>query len=241
MPLMKRHKFMLVAIGFYWPVIFILTHIPLPGKLISSAGMSDKVMHFLAYLGLVSIAWFAVSPFEKVNWKKAKVWIILAAVIWYGAFDEWLQSFVGRSMDIYDFAADITAALTALLIMTFLTFWPAVLTFSTIFIFAITCLTRPNITLQNELINSAFYFLAYAFFTLVWIQSSDRIWFTKKSDSQWFASSFGVPLAALAVMTALSVAFGKEFWPMNIITASSAIIASTVVTYLTKKTVSRRC
>ncbi|MCF7956540.1 MAG: VanZ family protein [Phycisphaerae bacterium] len=235
MPLMRRHKYMLVAIGFYWPAIFIATHIPIPSDLIRNAGMSDKTMHFLAYLALVSIAWFAVSPFEKVDWKKSKVWIILAAVVLYGAFDEWLQGFVGRSPDVLDFVYDVSAALTALVIMTFLTFWPAVLTLATFFIFAITCLTSPNITFQNEYINSAFFFLAYAFFTLVWIQSSQRIWNIKRSQAKWFISSIGVPAAALTAMTGLSLAFGKEFWPLNIITAALAIIAATATTYLTTK------
>jgi len=231
---------MLVAIGFYWPAIFIATHIPISGEFIQDAGMSDKVMHFLAYLALVSIAWFAVSPFERVNWKKNKVWIILAAVVLYGAFDEWLQGFVGRSPDIFDFFANVSAALTALIIVTFLTFWPAVLTLATFFIFAITCLTSPNITFQNEFINSAFFFLSYTFFTLVWIQSSQRIWNIKKSQAKWFISSIGVPTAALTVMTGMSMAFGKEFWPLNIITAASAIIATTTATYLTTKALNKK-
>jgi hypothetical protein len=235
MPLMRRHKFMLVAIGFYWPAIFIATHIPMPGKIVGSVGMSDKTMHFLAYLALVSIAWFAVSPFDKVNWKKSKVWIILAAIVWYGAFDEWLQGFVGRDPEMLDFITDIAAAFTALLVLTFLTFWPAVLTFSTFFIFAITCLTRPNIAFMNEYANSAFYFLSYAFFTLVWIQSSERFWNMKKSQVKWFISSIGVPAAALTSMTMISLAFGKDFWPMNIITAASAIIAATATSYIITK------
>lgn len=232
---MKRHKFMLVAIGLYWPAIFIATHIPISGEFIHDAGMSDKTMHFLAYLTLVSIAWFAVSPFEKVDWKKNKVWIILAAVVLYGVFDEWLQGFVGRSPDVFDFVADVSAALTALVIMTFLTFWPTVLTLATFFIFAITCLTIPNITLQNEYINSAFFFLSYTFFTLVWIQSSQRIWNIKRSQAKWFISSIGVPAAALMAMTLMSLAFGKQFWPLNIITSASAILAATAATYLTTK------
>jgi len=226
---------MLIAVGLYWPALFVATHIPLPTELVRSAGMSDKTMHFLAYLALVSIAWFAVSPFEKVNWKNKKVWIILAAVILYGAFDEWLQDFVGRSSEMFDFFADIAAALTALLILTFLTFWPAVLTLASIFIFSITCLTRPNIAFMNELANSAFYFFSYSFFTLVWIQSSERLWNIKRSKSKWIISSAGIPIAALTVMTIGAKVSGKNIWHMDIITAASAITITTATSYIITK------
>jgi hypothetical protein len=231
---------MLVALGLYWPAIFVATHIPLSGTAIGNVGMSDKTMHFLAYLALVSMAWFAVSPFDKVNWEKAKVWIILAAIVWYGAFDEWLQGFVGRSPDIYDFYADMAAAVTALLIATFLTFWPAVLTLATFFIFSITCMTRPNIAFMNEYANSAFYFLSYSFFTLVWIQSSERFWNIKKSVPKWIISSIGIPIIALAAMSLAAKVSDKTIWPMDIITATAAIVAATATTYLTTKAYTKK-
>jgi hypothetical protein len=226
---------MLTALGFYWPAIFVATHIPNPGKIVGTIGMSDKTMHFLAYLALVSLVWFSVSPFEKVKWAKAKVWIILATIVWYGAFDEWLQKFVGRQPDVFDFCADIGAAFTALIILTFLSFWPAVLALAAIFIFSITCLASPQITLGNEYANSAFYFLSYSFFTLVWIQCSERFWNIKKTAVKWTLMSLGIPIAALAAMTIISPLFGKDIWPMNIITALTAITAATAITCITTK------
>jgi hypothetical protein len=231
---------MLVALGLYWPAIFVATHVPLSGSMIGQVGMSDKTMHFLAYLALVSLAWFSVSPFEKVNWKNRKVWIILMAIVWYGAFDEWLQGFVGRSPEMGDFYADIGAAFTAFLILTFLSFWPALLVLVTIFIFSITCLTRPSVTFMNEFANSAFYFVSYCFFTLVWIQSSKRLWVVKKSTFKWFLSSIGVPAIALTVMMLLKLAFGKEIWRMDIETAGAAIIVTTVISYIVSKMCGRK-
>ena len=236
MPLEKRHKYILTALAFYWPAIFVLTHMPLPRD-VHKLGMSDKTMHFLAYLALVSLAWLSVSPSEKVNWRKAKVWIILAAVVWYGAMDEWLQSFVGRSADIRDFYANIAASLTALLIFTFFTFWPGILALATIAIFSITCLTRVNIVFLSEITNSAFYFLAYSFFTLVWIQCSQRAWSLKKSEGKWLASSILVPLAVLsAMMLAAGTVFGKKIWYMDILTAFSAIALTVATSYIICKT-----
>ena len=233
MSLKKRHKYMLTALGIYWPTIFVLTHIPLPQDLMGRMGMSDKTLHFLAYLALVSLAWFAVSPFEKVDWRKPKVWIILAAIAWYGAFDEWLQGFVGRTPDIKDFYADIGAAFTALLIMTFFSFWPAVLVLTTFFMFSITCLTRVNIAFMNEHANSAFYFLSYCFFTLVWIQSSQRIWNINKSQMKWVASSIAVPAVTLTSLTLAAYALGKNVSYIDILNAMTAIIVTVITSYIT--------
>lgn len=233
MPLQRRHKYILISLAFYWPAIFVATHVSIPSGLIGSIGMSDKTMHFLSYLALVSLLWFAVSPFEKVNWRKAKVWGILAVIVWYGAIDEWLQGFVGRDPDIMDFYTDISAAFTALIIMTFFSFWPALLILASFFIFAITCLTRVNIVFMNEYANSAFYFLAYSFFTLVWIQCSERFWKLKRATGWWFASSAGIPMIALSAMMLCSLAFGKSIWYLNMVTAASAIAASTAISYLT--------
>jgi len=233
MPLQKRHKYILISLAFYWPAIFVATHVSVPDGLVSSIAMSDKTMHFLMYLALVSLVWLAVSPFEKVNWRKAKVWAILAVIVWYGVMDEWLQGFVGRDPDIMDFYTDISAAFAALLIFTFFRFWPAMLILASVFMFAITCLTRVNIVFMHELANSAFYFLSYSFFTLVWIQCSERFWKLKKATFRWFASSAGIPFIVLTAMVLASLAFGKRIWYMDIITAAAAISATTVISYLT--------
>jgi len=46
----------------YWPGLFVLTHIPIP-QLARQSGMSDKMMHALAYLALVFLWWFSISPY----------------------------------------------------------------------------------------------------------------------------------------------------------------------------------
>ena len=82
-----RHRYVLIGLLLYWPALFAATHIPVP-DFVGSMGMSDKKLHYLAYLILVSLLWFAVSPHDRVNWKKAKVWIVLAVIVWYGAIDD---------------------------------------------------------------------------------------------------------------------------------------------------------
>jgi hypothetical protein len=51
MKLLRRHKAVLLVLGIYWPVIFWLTHIPVP-DVARQSGMSDKTMH-VDFPGLV--------------------------------------------------------------------------------------------------------------------------------------------------------------------------------------------
>ena len=233
MVLLRRHKCVLVSLVFYWPMVFIATHMPQVPNWVAGAQMSDKTMHFLSYLGLISLVWFTVSPYEKVNWRRAKVWIILAVMVWYGALDEWLQHFVGRQPEVHDFYADLGAVLLGLLVMSIFSFWGAVLVISSILIFVITNLTRANITFSNYTLNSAFYFLSYAFFTLVWIQFAERNLRMRPEGLKWFGVCAGVPLVVLGGMKVSSLAFGKSIWMTDIVTGVSAISAAVAVSYIT--------
>lgn len=232
MLLLRRHKWILAGLAVYWPAIFIATHIPVPSW-VGRAGMGDKTLHFLSYLALISLIWFAVSPYEKVNWRRGKVWIILAAIVWYGAVDEWLQGLVGRQPEVRDFYADLGAAILGLLVMTIFSFWGAVLALSSIVIFVITNLTAGNIAFSNDMLHSGFYFLSYTFFTLVWIQFAERNLCIRPEGAKWFGICTGVPLLVLAGMKVSSLGFGKSIWMMDIVTAGSAIAAAVIVSYVT--------
>ena len=117
-----RRKLAILALALYWPTIFVLAHIPVPG-IVLQVKISDKVLHFLGYFVLVFLVWGVVKPDEKANWRKAAVWAILAGVTCYGMVDEWLQTFVaGRTADIKDWAADLTGAVASLLMLSLLLF-----------------------------------------------------------------------------------------------------------------------
>lgn len=232
MLLLRRHKWILAGLVLYWPAIFIATHMPVPSW-VRHAGVGDKTLHFLSYLVLISLVWFAVSPYKKVNWLRPKVWIILAIIIWYGAADEWLQGFVGRQPEVKDFYADLFAALLGLVIMSIFSFWGSVLVLSSIVIFTITNLTRANILFGSEMINAAFYFLAYSFLTLVWIQFAKRNMRIRSEGIKWLVIYTGMPLLVLAFMKVSSLAFGKSIWMMDIVTAGSAIAAAVIVSHVT--------
>lgn len=115
MVLSRRRKLTIISLLLYWSGVFILTYIPVP-QLVYKAQVSDKSLHFLVYLVLVFLLWFAISPNKKVNWRKAAVWWVLFVVVWYGVVDEWLQSYVGRTCDIMDFFADLAGTLAGLIL-----------------------------------------------------------------------------------------------------------------------------
>jgi len=168
MALSVRQKVTIILLLFYWPAIFILAHIPIP-RLVYKAQVSDKGIHFLAYLILVFLLWFAISPNKKVSWRKAAVWWVLLVVIWYGVFDEWLQGYVGRNPDVMDFFADLAGALTSLILLSVFTFWPAALLVTGTIIFGITNITRANLAELVPVTNAIFYLFAYAIFSMLWI------------------------------------------------------------------------
>ena len=137
----RRKQLALVSVIIYWPVIFFLTHIPLP-KIVSQANLSDKTLHFMVYFILVFLLWGAIKPYSRVTWRKPTVWIILAVIVWYGVMDEWLQGLVGRTADVHDFFADLAGTLTSLAVLSILSFWPAMLTMSAMVVFV--CVNSPR-------------------------------------------------------------------------------------------------
>ena len=239
MPLLRRHKYIITALAVYWPLLFILTHIPVP-DLARRSGMSDKTMHVLAYMVLVFLAWLAVSPYEKVDWQRTKVWAILAVIIWYGVFDEWLQGRVGRSANLLDFYADIIGAVAGLLILSVLSFWPASLIVTAIFIFAGTNLSSIDRLWDMPFLNTAFHFFGYAGFTLIWIQYMHRCVHQPASHLRWLTEAMAMPLLLLLSVKLCSFAIGKGIGPIGCFTALTAIVAAVLVSWLTCRSGSNR-
>ena len=235
MPLQKRHKYIIAGLSVYWPLLFIATHVPIH-DLGRRTGMSDKTMHVLAYLGLVFFVWLAVSPYDKVNWRKAKVWVILAVIVWYGAIDEWLQSFVGREARVDDFLADVIGALAGLGLLSIFSFWPAALTVTAVFIFAISNMSRIDLLWDVPYLNIGFHFVGYSAFALVWIQYLDRRLPVKISAVKWIISALLLPLVLLCAVKLSSPVFERPVWFFECLTAVVGIILSTAVSRFVCKT-----
>lgn len=232
MPLKRRHKYILLALGIYWPLLFFLTHIPVP-DIAGRSGMSDKTMHVLAYLVLVFFVWLAVKPYEQVKWNRPAAWAVLAAVVLYGLADELLQMFAGRSPQTGDVLADLAGAVIGLAILSVVSFWPALLSVSAIFIFVISNKSHlPSLYPQYHS-ETVFHFTAYTALTLIWIQHLYRQGRAPHSARRLLAA-VAFPLGLLFFVTVTGQAFfDKPAWWVDVATAVFGIAAAVLISYLT--------
>jgi hypothetical protein len=230
MKLLRRHRSVLLALGIYWPFIFWLTHIPVPA-LARQSGMSDKTMHVMAYFVLTFLVWFAVSPYEKVRWNRAKHWFVVLAVILYGAMDELLQAKVGRSADIHDFAANCFGVVLALGVLSIFEFWLALLTVSAVFIFVLSDVSRLMTLSQYAVYATAFHFTAYTAFTLIWIQWLERFSRFACGKAGWLAVSLAAPAGLLLAVKAAAPIWDRPFNVFDFAIAGFGICAAILVSW----------
>jgi len=215
----------------YWSTLFILAHIPIP-QYVRRAGVSDKGLHFLAYLILTFLLWFTIRPDEKVNWRRAAVWWALFIVTGYGAIDEVIQSFVGRTCDVKDIIANLAGTLTGLFLFSFFAFWSSALVVSGITIFGITNLLRANLAELLPTINVIFHLFAYAIFTVLWIQNMHLFIHRKSFEMKWLIQALAVPAGFLIMVKLFSVILGRYFTTPDTIASIGAIIAVVAAVYL---------
>lgn len=232
MKLLRRHKSVLIALGIYWPAIFILTHIPVP-DIARQSGMSDKTMHVMAYFALTFLIWFAVSPYEKVQWFRKKVWLLLGVIVWYGAIDEYLQGRVGRSADVMDFVADLFGAALALGLLSVLSFWSAMLAASAVFVFVASNMSNLLMLYPAYYLNTAFHFTAYAAFALIWIQYLERRVYLGEYRELWLFGSLVAPIGLLILIKGTSPMFDRPIGWVEVATALFGICSAVLISYLT--------
>ncbi len=225
----------------YWPGIFIGTHIPHVPRWIGQVAVSDKVMHFAAYLFLSFLLWFAVNPDKKVHWRKPTVWFILFAVVWYGVIDEWLQMYVGRNADVRDFFADLAGAVTGLSILTFVNFWPAVLVIAGGGIFAMTNFLRAYPVVKGPRIDLLFCACAYAFFTLLWLRFIHHFLRIKPPRGKWLFAAAALPIGLMLAIELYCTLVDYRFSSAWLLSAIAATFAAIVpfLTYGLSKTKSK--
>lgn len=231
MALSRRQKLTIISLLVYWPAVFVLAHIPIP-QMVYKAQVSDKSLHFIAYLILVFLLWFAISPNKKVNWRKAAVWWVLLAVIWYGVVDEVLQGYVGRSCDAKDFLANLAGTLAGLILFSFFNFWSVLLMVTGATIFILTNYIRANLAELVPITNAMFHLFAYGFFTMMWLRYIHLFLPTEAAKGKWMITALALPTALLLTVKLFSVISGKEFEVQEVIIAAIGITAVVATTYL---------
>jgi hypothetical protein len=209
--------------------LFILAHIPIP-RVVREADVSDKSLHFLAYLILTFLIWAAVNGDRKVQWRRVLPWLVLLVIAVYAIFDEWLQSYIsGRSADVRDFFTDLAGAVAVLVLCSFLTFWPAGLAITAIFIFGITNVTRANLADLLPKINAFFHLFAYAILTVLWIQCMHLFFPMRASRAKWLILALTGPGGFLIAVKLFSIIAGKDFALSEIIISAGAIAAVVIL------------
>ena len=240
MTLSLRQKITTALLVIYWPTLFILAHTPIPQAVIQ-AQVSDKTLHFLAYLILVFLLWFAISPDKKASWRRTAVWSVILVMIGYGIVDEWLQGCVGRNCDIRDFAADLVAITIGLILFSVFTFWPAALLVAGTAIFGITNISRVNLGDVLPITNTMFYLFSYAIFTLLWLQfiHSPLLAFARKQGGpkppkpRWLITALALPTGLLLTVKLSSAILGRAFGLRDVILAVVGIVVVVAAIYLT--------
>ena len=231
MAVSRRQKVTIILLVFYWLNFFILAHIPVPG-IVSKAGVSDKGMHFLAYLILVFLLWFAISPDQKVGWRKAVVWWVFIVLTGYGAADELLQGFTGRNCDVMDMVANLTGILAGLILFSVFSFWPAALLVTGAVIFGITNITRANLAELVPVTNAIFHLFAYPIFSMLWICYMHLYLSLKPPKPKWLMAALAVPIGLLLTVKLFSVILGKGFGLREVIISVVGIAAVITIIYL---------
>lgn len=97
----------------YWIVLLFATSVP--DNAIPTTGVSDKILHFMAYfvLGvLLNLTLAFQNKYKLLQNKSVIATLILGSM--YGIFDEVHQYFIpGRSMELFDLMADFSGLVLA--------------------------------------------------------------------------------------------------------------------------------
>jgi hypothetical protein len=231
MAIFIQRKIIIILLVLYWLVLVVFAHIPVPG-VIEGANVSDKGLHFMAYLVLTFLLWFSIRPNEKVRWHKFSAWLLLFLITGYGAADEVVQSFIGRTFDMLDIAANFSGAFFGLLLLTFLTFLPAALIIAGIVIFGMANIARTNLAEIFPFAYGVFYFFSYAIFTLFWLLNMNFLFPKKPAKLQWLILGFGLPMCFLLIVKTSTIMLGRDIATEDIFISVAAITIITVGGYL---------
>lgn len=111
----NRKKVLLIPLILYWLTLFIGTTLP-SDTLSTLLEFSDKLKHFIGYLGLAFL--LSLNFHFQERWKNlAEKWLLAALLICliYGLFDEIHQIYVpNRSAELLDWVADSLGSLVGI-------------------------------------------------------------------------------------------------------------------------------
>ena len=230
MGLTGRQKKTIAVSSLYFVTLFVSTHMPIP-ELVYRAKVSDKWLHFLAYLNLIFLMWFSFFPDKKANWRKLAVWLIFLGAIICGGIDELSQPYTGRTCDFWDFTADAEGVSVGLIIVTFVSFWPSLLAVWAISIFGVATLIKADLSKVAPILDTVYHVLAYGGFTLIWGQLIN-LYLSPKTIISRLLLIISLPLGLMLFVKASSMLLGRYFTAAEMLLSGGAIIVAAIATCL---------
>ena len=96
---------------FYWPAIFIISHIP-KAHVPKGITVSGATVHLIAYFVLTLLVFASAGLAGSISLRSKKTWLFVGIIAVYAMLDEYVQSFIqGRHGGWEDWADDISACL----------------------------------------------------------------------------------------------------------------------------------
>jgi hypothetical protein len=230
----RRQKITIAVLAVYWIALAILAHIPIP-ELVYRANVSDKWLHFLAYLNLIFLTWFSIHPDDKVLWRNKTMWLIFLAVVVYGGIDEFIQPYFGRTRDLTDFLANAGGIAAGLVIFSFLTFWSSFLAVLAISIFGVATLIKADMSKAAPILDAVYRIAVYAAFTLVWVRLLN-FYSLPRTLINRLLLTISLPLGLMFFVKASSMLLGRYFTAMEMLCSGGAILTvATIVCLFERK------
>lgn len=230
----KEQKFFIFTLIFYWLGIFAATHIPVPWWT-RKMGVSDKTMHFVAYMILALLLWLATSFEKKADWKKLRPWLLSGIVLLYSAADELLQHFMKRSTDIKDLAANILGCAAAMGTVTFVPPRHAAMILATIFPLFLPAIVRSHLIVSGSILEAAVYIASFASITAAWIKYLSSAFGLNLRKNDLMPIFFAPPAGTVVIVKLYSSLTDKPFGTTAILSASIAIILTLFIGRLMSK------
>jgi hypothetical protein len=228
-----RQKITIAVAVSYFITLFVSTHIPIP-KIVYKAEVSDKWLHYLAYMNLFFLLWFSSFPDKKANWLKPVVWVIFLGAIICGGVDEISQPYTGRTCDFGDFMADAKGVSAGLIIVTFASFWASLLVVWAVSIFGVATLISADLSKIAPILDAVYHVLAYAGFTLIWAQLIN-LYLSPRTIIHRLLLIISLPLGLMFFVKVSSMLMGKYFTTMEMLLSGGAIIVAAIATWLSAR------